>query len=85
MVIACVTAPAIQRAVRAEVTSLAAGKPCGLLAHLALSSGAIHFLRRTWTTTMAAITGTQCHHSPSESVMMADTTRAETSMLGRFM
>ena len=33
---------------------------------------------------MAAITGTQCHHSPSTSVIMADTTRAETSMLGLF-
>ena len=25
---------------------------------------AIHLLRRRWTTTMAAITGTQCHHYP---------------------
>ena len=33
---------------------------------------------------MAAITATQCHHSPDTSVMMADTTRAETSMLGLF-
>ena len=31
------------------------------------------------------ITGTQCHHSPSTSVMMADTTIAETSILRLFM
>jgi hypothetical protein len=31
---------------------------------------------------MGAITGTQCHHSPDTSVMMADATSAETSMLG---
>lgn len=34
---------------------------------------------------MAAITATQCHHSQIASVMMADTTRTETSMLGPFM
>jgi len=33
---------------------------------------------------MVAITATQCHHSPKTSVIMADTARADTSMLGLF-
>jgi hypothetical protein len=34
--------------------------------------------------TPGALSG-KCHHSPSTSVMRADTMRAETSMLGLFM